>query len=58
MWKPWILVAIGSIVAVNVAGRGLAPQNAIDSYEATHSVVKSQSFNSMCWSEIEKVCGA
>ncbi len=45
MWKPWILVAIGSIVAVNVAGRGLAPQSAIDAYETNHSVEKSMSFN-------------
>jgi hypothetical protein len=52
MWKPWILVAIGSIVAVNVAGRGLAPQSAIDAYEAQNSVAPSMSLNNMCWNEV------
>lgn len=58
MWKPWILIAVGSIVAVNVASRGLAPQSAIVAAEQT-SVTNSDNFwSSICSEEIERACGA
>jgi hypothetical protein len=32
MWKPWILIAIGSILIADVAARGFAPADSIAAY--------------------------
>jgi hypothetical protein len=34
MWKPWILIALGSALIANVATRGYAPAESISAYNS------------------------
>jgi hypothetical protein len=36
MWKPWILIALGSAVFAGAAARGFAPESSISAYNANH----------------------
>jgi hypothetical protein len=34
MWKPWILIALGSVLIANVATRGYAQAESISAYNS------------------------
>ena len=55
MWKPWILIALGSALLADAAARGFAPAESIAAYNAKHEV-KNVDY-SRCSDEIEKACG-
>jgi hypothetical protein len=38
MWKPWILIALGSALIADAAARGFAPADSIAAYNAKHDV--------------------
>ena len=38
MWKPWILIALGSALVLDAAARGLAPADSIAAYNAKDDV--------------------
>lgn len=58
MWKPWILIALGSVLVANVATRGFAPADSIAAYNSNHEANHFDFSNSKCAAEIEKACGA
>ena len=38
MWKPWILIALGSALVADAAARGFAPAESIAAFNAKHEV--------------------
>lgn len=58
MWKPWILIALGSALVADAAARGFAPANAISAYNTKNEVSNVDLSKSICSDEIEKACGA
>ena len=57
MFKPWILIALGSALVASVAARGLAPAESIAAFNAKHEISSEVFSNSKCAEEIEKACG-
>ena len=57
MWKPWILIALGSALIANVATRGYAPAESISAYNSNLEANNFDFQHSKCADEIEKACG-
>jgi hypothetical protein len=57
MWKPWILIALGSVLIANVATRGYAPADSIAAYNSNLEARNFDLSSSKCADEIEKACG-
>jgi hypothetical protein len=38
MWKPWILIALGTVLIADAAGRGFAPAESIATYNSKHDI--------------------
>jgi hypothetical protein len=36
MWKPWILIALGSALVADATARGFAPTESIAAFNAEH----------------------
>lgn len=58
MWKPWILIALGSVLVADAAARALAPADAIAAYNAKNELSTFDFSQATCADEIEKACGA
>jgi hypothetical protein len=57
MWKPWILIALGSVLIANVATKGYAPADSISAYNSNLEARNFDLSSSKCADEIEKACG-
>lgn len=57
MWKPWILIALGTVLIADAAARGFAPAESIAAYNSKHDIQTAVYQNSKCSDEIEQACG-
>ena len=51
MWKPWILIALGSVLATQAVARALVPVDVMEAYNAQHET-SSSALSAICASEV------
>jgi hypothetical protein len=57
MWKPWILIALGTVLIANVTARGNASADSTPAFNKNHEHSNSHFSHLNCTKEIEKACG-